>query len=189
MLEYTELKPGTKIILDKKPYVVLEYSFVRMQMRKPVVQTKLKDLINGGVVERSFYPRDILEEAEIEIKEVKFLYQNKGEFWFCPPDNPGNRFKMDADIIGPAAVFLKQNSLVKAQYFDERIIGVELPIKMELKVVEAPPSIKGNTAQGGTKQVKLETGASVNVPLFINEGDIVRVNTTTGEYVERANKA
>lgn len=189
MLTYTDLKPGTKIVLDGEPYTVLEYHFVRMQMRKPVVQTKIKNLISGKVLDRSFYPRDAIEEADMETKEVKFLFWNRGEFWFSLPDNPKDRFKLGEDIIGRGVKFLKSNSVVKAMLFGEKIIGIEVPIKVELKVVDAPPAVRGNTAQGVTKQVKLETGAVINTPIFINEGDIVRINTEEGNYVERVSKA
>ncbi len=188
MLTYTDLKPSICIIVDGEPYVVLEYSFVRKQQRKPVVQTKIKSLVSGRVLEKSFYPRDAVEEAEIEKRPVKFLYHNKGEYWFCNPDNPACRFKLERELIGSAADFLKANSLVNASYFDEKIISVTLPIKIDLKVVEAPPAVRGNTAQGVTKQVKLETGVMLNVPIFISAGDVVRINTDSGEYVERVEK-
>lgn len=188
MLAYTDLKPGTCIIVNGEPYVVLDYSFVRKQQRKPVVQTKIKSLINGRVVEKSFYPRDTVEEAEIEKRPVKFLYHNKSEYWFCNPDNPAERFKLEKDLVGGSANFLKSNTIFDASYFDERIIKINLPIKMDLKVTEAAPAVKGDTAQGAVKQVTLETGAVINTPLFINQGDTVRINTETGEYTERVEK-
>ncbi len=188
MLTYTDLKPGTCIVSGGEPYVVLEYSFVRKQQRKPVVQTKIKSLTSGRVVEKSFYPRDTVEEAEIEKRPVKFLYHNKGEYWFCSPVNPADRFKLERELIGSAADFLKPNSLVTASYFYEKIISVSLPIKIDLKVVDAPPAVRGNTAQGVTKQVKLETGVMLNVPIFISAGDTVRINSDSGEYVERVEK-
>lgn len=191
MLAYTDLKPGKLIVLDNEPYVVLEYSFVRKQQRKPVVQTKIRSIVSGRVVEKSFYPRDVVEEVELEKKEMKFLYINpqKGEFWFCETNDPSKRFALGQDVMGGGAVFLKSNSLVNVEIWRDKIIGVKLPIKVELKVTEAPPAVKGNTAQGVTKQAKLETGAFINVPIFINEGDIVRVNTEKGEYVERVEKS
>jgi len=188
MLSYTDLKPGTQVVLDGEPYVVMEYHFLRKQQRKPTVQTKIKHLVTGRVVERAFQPSDNIIEAEVELKDVKFLYHNKEEYWFCEVDNPKNRFKLDFSVIGSAAGFLKDNSLVSASVFKDKIININLPIKVDLLVTEAPPAIKGNTAQGGTKQVMLETGANVNVPLFVGQGDVVRINTQTGEYVERVSK-
>ena len=189
MLDYNELKPGTYIVLEGKPYVVLEYNFLRMQQRKPAVQTKIKDLTSGKVIAKTFHPNDSIEEADISKKKVKFLYSNRGEFWFCEENNPSARFKLGQEIIGDSADLMKQNMLVDALVFGEKIINIDLPIKVDLKVVEAPPSFRGDTASGGSKQVKLETGATINVPFFINEGDIVRVNTRERAYVERVEKA
>lgn len=193
MLSYNELKPGTYIVLDGKPYVVIEYNFLRMQQRKPAVQTKIKDLTNGKVIARTFHPNDSIEEASVSKKKVKFLYTNKGEYWFCNENNLAERFKLPQEIIGAAADLMKQNILTDALVFSaqggDNIINIDLPIKVDLKVVEAPPSFKGNTASGGSKQVKLETGATINVPFFINEGDIIRVNTKERNYVERVSKS
>jgi elongation factor P len=129
-----------------------------------------------------------VQEADLSTKSVKYLYTNRGERWFCAEANPADRFMLSEETIGQGAQFLKPNMLIEALVFDEKIIGVKLPIKIELKVTEAPPAVKGNTAQGGSKQITLETGAVINAPLFINEGDIVRINTTLGEYVERVDK-
>ena len=127
--------------------------------------------------------------AEIEMMPVIFIYVNRGEYWFNEKGNPKNRFQLSADVIGSAAQFLKGGTEVTAYKFGEKFISIELPIKMELEVTEAPPAIKGDTASGGGKMVTLETGAKINAPLFINTGDIVRVNTQTGEYTERVEKA
>ena len=130
-----------------------------------------------------------VEEAEIESKEVKYLYSTKGEFWFCDPKDPSDRFKIDESFIGIQSKFIKKDSVVKSLSFDDKVIGMEIPTKIDLKVIEAHPAVKGNTAQGGTKVVKLETGAEINVPMFIKEGEIVRVNSETGEYSERVGGA
>lgn len=185
MLSYNEIKPGTYIVFEGQPYLVVEFNFLRMQQRKPVVQTKIKNLITGKTIEKTFQPSDKFEEAEIAVRPIKYLYNNRNEFWFCKENNPSIRFKIDASLVENYADFMKTNSIVDVLIFNEKIIGVKLPVKVELKVVEAPPSTKGNTAQGGTKQVKLETGASLNVPLFINEGDIIKINTETRQYTER----
>ena len=189
MLSYNELKPGVFIVLNGQPVAVLESEFLRMQQRKPVMKTKLKNLISGSVVERSFQPSDQLEEAEMEKTQVKFLYINRGEVWFCDVNNPKDRFQIDAALLGGKESFLKANMEVDALKFNGKILSVSLPVKMEYKVTEAPPGIKGDTAQGGSKAVTIETGAKINTPLFINEDDIIRVNTETGSYVERVEKA
>lgn len=188
MLNYNELKPGKYIVLDGHPYMVVEFNFLRMQQRKPVVQTKIKNFVTGKTIEKTFQQSDKIEEAEIEAKEIKYLYSHRGEFWFSEKDDPSKRFKLPENLIGNYADLLKPNFIVEAIMFRNDIIGVKLPIKIDLKVVEAPPAVKGDTAQGGAKQVKLETGATITAPLFINEGDIVRINTETKEYAERVRK-
>ncbi len=188
MLEYNEILPKKVILLDGEPYEVLEAHVFRKQMRKPVNQTKLRHLISGKVTEQAFHQMEKVNEADLSTREVKYLYHNKGEYWFCAANNPGDRFELDDEIIGTAGQFLKPNTVIEAVVFDDKIISVKIPIKVELVVKEAPPAVRGNTAQGGTKQIVLETSATVNAPLFINEGDIVRVNTELGQYVERVDK-
>lgn len=188
-LTYNELKIGTIFLKDDAPFKVLDYAFVRMQQRKPVAQLKIVNMLSGKVQEYTANQNESFEEAEIDMMPVVFIYMNRGEYWFNEKGNPKNRFQLSADVIGEAAQFLKGNTEVTAYKFGDKFISIELPIKMDLKVTEAPPAIKGDTASGGGKMVTLETGAKVNAPLFINEGDIVRVNTQTGQYAERVEKA
>lgn len=188
MLEYNEVLKGKVILLDGEPYEVLDAHVFRKQQRKPVNQTKLRHLITGKVTEQAFHVSEKAEEADLSNKAVKYLYTNKGEKWFCDEKNPADRFMLSEETIGTGGNFMKPNMVVEALVFDEQIIGVKIPIKMELKVTDAPPAVRGNTSQGGSKLITLETGATLNAPLFINEGDIVRINTETGEYVERVDK-
>lgn len=185
MLEYNEIVERKFIVLDGAPYEVINSHVFRKQQRKPVNATKLKNLITGKITEKSFHQSEKAEEAEIETRDIKYLYTNKGEYWFSEINDPRVRFKIEEIMIGYQGKFLKQNSIVKILSFNEKIIGLKLPIKVELKVTEAPPAVKGDTVTGGTKQITLETDAVINAPLFINEGDIIRVNTETGEYTER----
>ena len=185
MLAYNELKPGTFIILDGEPWEVLEFEFLRMQQRKPVSKTKLKNLETGSIKEQTFHQSDKLEEADLVKEEIKHLYSHRGEYWFADPKDASKRFLIPDNKIGESKQFLKPNMLVTALKFEDKIMGVKMPIKAEYKVIEAPPAIRGNTAQGGDKLVTLEGGAKVSTPLFVSEGDTVRVNTETGEYVER----
>lgn len=187
MLNYNDLKPGTVFILSGQPYQVLEFNFLRMQQRKPVAQTKIKNLINGKIIDRTFHQSESFKEAEIERQKVKYLYSHRDCFFFCYEDNPKQRFDLSQEQIGDLARYLKPNVLIEAIIFNGKIINISLPIKMDFLVIEAPPSIKGNTAQGGTKVVTLETGVKINVPLFIKQGDIIKINTQTGQYVERVN--
>ncbi len=186
MLEYNEILTRKYIVIDNEPYEVVDAHIFRMQQRKPQNKTKLRNMISGRVIEMTFHASDKVEEADIEKKDAKYLYTNRGEFWFCSPTNPADRYQISEVTLGEGMKFIKPNSVVELLMFGEQIIGVKLPIKVELKVKEAPPAVKGDTAKGGNKQIVLETGAVVNAPLFINEGDIVRINTETGEYVERA---
>jgi elongation factor P len=192
MLEYNEVKENKVIIHEGEPYEVLASHVFRKQQRKPVNATKLRNMISGRIVEHSFQATDKVEEAEINTKKVKYLYNNKGEWWFCEEKDPAKRFTLPESLLGNTSKFLKANSLVDAMIFidpeDDEIrktIGLKLPVKVELKVTEAAPAVKGNTATGASKTVKLETGAEILVPLFINEGDVIRINTNTGDYTER----
>ena len=188
MLEYNEILKGKVILVGDEPYEVLDAHVFRKQQRKPVNQTKLRHLITGKVTEQAFHVSEKVHEADLSTKSVKYLYANKGEQWFCDEKNPADRFMLSAETIGTGGNFMKPNMLVEALVFDEQIIGIKIPIKMELKVTDAPPAVRGNTSQGGSKLITLETGVTLNAPLFINEGDVVRINTTTGEYVERVDK-
>lgn len=191
MLEYNEVTERKYIVYEGAPYEVLTSHVFRKQQRKPVNATKLKNLFTGKVTEVSFHQSEKIEEAEINKKEIKYLYNNRGEWWFGDPKDPSKRFPIAEELVGPAGKFLKANTLVDMLTFGEdddvKILGLKLPIKVELKVTEAPPAVKGDTISGGSKQITLETGAVVNAPLFIKEGEIVRINTETGEYSERVN--
>ena len=185
MLDYNEVTVHKYIIYENEPWEVVGSHVFRKQQRKPVNATKLRNLITGRITEVSFHVSDKVEEAEIDKKEVKYLYTNKGEFWFCEANDPSKRFQLSEEMIGSGAKFLKPNIMMDTMLFDDKIIGIKLPIKMELKVIEAHDATKGNTAQGATKSVKLETGVEIQVPMFIKEGDTIRVNTETGDYVDR----
>lgn len=188
MFSYTDLTKGILFVMDGEPWEVLESHFLRMQQRKAVVQTKIKNLINGKIMDRNFQPSDAFEEAEIEKIRVKFLYAHRDEFWFNELENPKNRFILKAEALGGSEKFLKPNLEIIAFKFSGNIINIELPIKADYKVIEAPPAIRGDTAQGGTKVITIETSAKITAPLFIGEGDIIKINTQTGGYVERVEK-
>lgn len=187
-LNYNDLRIGTTFEYEGAPYEVLEFAFLRMQQRKAVAQVKMRNLHNGKIITRNFHQNEVFNEVEIGREPVKYLYHNKDKYWFCDKDNPSQRFFLTEEIVGAQGQFLKSNTEVIAQKFKDAIINIIGPVKMDLKVVEAPPSDKGNTTQGGSKLAELETGAKISVPLFINTGDIVRVNTQTGEYAERVEK-
>lgn len=189
VLTYSEITPGKVITFDGNIYLVLKSHVMRKDMGKPSNQTKLRNLKNGKVSEIAFHAAEKVEEADIESREVKYLYSTKGEAWFCDPNNPKDRFKLLEDVIEDQLPFMKPNMIVEMREWEGDLLGVHLPVKMEFVIKDAPPAIKGNTVSGGSKQATLETGATISVPLFINPGDTIRVNTETGEYVERVSKS
>ena len=192
MLEYNEITLRKIIVWDGLPHEVIASHVFRKQQRKPVNATKLKNLITGRVAEISFGSSEKAEEADITTRPAKYLYISKGEIWLCDIKDPSKRFTIKEDIAGDKIKFIKSNTEVELIIFtndedEETIIGIKTPIKVELKVTDTPPAIKGASVTGGNKVATLETGATVNVPMFIENGEVVRVNTETGEYVERAN--
>lgn len=185
MLGITQLKTGTKIDLEGQPYEVLSYQHSKMGRGGAVVRTKLKNLETGSTVEKTFQGSDKIEEAVLVRKEAIFLYGDDQYYHFM--DNASyEQFSIERDKIGLQAKFLVENTKTMILYFNNRPINIELPIKMSFGVVESPPGVKGNTASGATKLVKIETGLSVNVPLFIKTGDRILIDTRTGGYLERA---
>lgn len=189
ILSYNEIVQRKVIEYNNEPYEVLSSHVFRMQQRKPVNQTKLRHLVTGKVTEISFHQSESVPEADIGKMQATYLYTNRGESWFAEEGNPKNRFTFPEDAVHDQVQWLKANSQVEVLLYKDNPVAISIPIKMELRVVEAPPGIKGDTATGGTKQVTLESGAVIATPLFINEGDILRINTDTGEYVERVEKA
>lgn len=192
LLEYNEIRQGKIIIHNDEPCVVLDSHVARTQQRKPQNAVKLRSLKTGKAYNEVFHVSDSAEEADLEKREVKFLYANRGEYWFADPKDPSNRFKFDESLLGGnTAKFLKPNENVTALVWtndddEEETIGVTLPVKVTFGVKEAPPAVKGDTAKGGSKQVTLENGTVINAPLFVEAGDKIVVNTETGEYTERA---
>lgn len=188
-VEYNEILPKRTVIMDGDPYVVLTSNTSKKDRQKASNAVKMKNLKTGGVVDRTFHQSDVLEEADIEKKDVKFLYENRGEYWFCLPNDPSNRFSLSADVVGTLGKYVTGNSIVEAVVFDEQIMSINTPIKVELKVAEAMEAVKGNTSSSALKEVTLETGTTIMVPMFINKGDIIAVNTESEQYSERIKKA
>lgn len=194
MLNYNEIKERKYILLDDEPYEVISAQVSRKQANKPVNKTKLKSLMNGRVVEHTFHMSDKVDEADMSKKNYVYIYSKGTELWFHAEGDKSDRFPIDSEVIGNAINYMLEGDTVEFSIFtndnDEEVItGVNLPIKIELEVTEAPPAVKGNTATGGDKLVTTKTGLKVTVPLFINVGDIIAVNTDTGEYTERVSKA
>lgn len=185
MLSYFDLRKGVKFILEGEPYEVLEFTQMKKAQREGIAQTKIRNLITGKVIERNFHQGETFKDAELEKIEVKFIYSHREKFCFFEVKKPKNRFELNEEQIGPGAKFFKPDQILTGILFQGKIINVVLPIKVQLKVKEAPPGVKGDRAQSGTKFITLETGAKINVPLFVETDDIIEVNTETGEYVRR----
>ena len=189
VLAYNEILPKKVILWNDEPFEVIASHVFRKQQRKPVNQTKIRSLRTGKVVEQTYHQNETVVEADIDYKQIEYIYEAKGEFWFHTPGVPAERFMLPGELVAEQMKYVKSKSEVEAMMFNDEIIGIHLPIKVDLKVTEAAPAVKGNTVQGGSKLVTLETGATANVPMFINEGDIIRLNTDNGEYTERVEKA
>ncbi|MBI3443020.1 MAG: elongation factor P [Candidatus Sungbacteria bacterium] len=189
MLSYTDLKKGVIFLKDGDPYEVLEANFSRMQQRKAVVQTKIRNVRTEKTYEVALQASDSFEEAKIERKRLVFLYAHRNEYIFTDPANKKNRYTLAEGTLGDKIKWLKPNTEVVAVFFGEKLLGIMLPIKMDLKVTEAPPGLQGDRSNSGNKSITLETGTVIQAPLFINTDDIVRINTETGEYTERVEKA
>ena len=185
---FGDLRRGIALEIDGRPYEVLDYSRVKMQQRAPVVRLKLRDLIDGKVIERTFqsYTNEFTL-AQVETREAEYLYTD-GHFYTFMDKETYDQYQLSADQLGDKLGYLKEGITVELVFYKGEPITVRLPNTVELKVVDTPPGVKGDTAQGGTKPATLETGITVQVPLFINPGDVVLVDTRTGAYVERVSK-
>lgn len=189
VLAYNEITPKKVIIWNDEPCVVVAYHVFRKQQRKPVNITKLKGLKSGRAYEQTFHVSETADEADLETRNITFIYRKPGEYWFHNTGKPQERFALSEDLIGDQGKYLKERSEVNAMVYEDEVIGVKIPIKIELKVTEAMEAVKGNTSSGALKDVTLETGAKMMVPMFINEGDVIAINTETGQYSERVSKS
>lgn len=188
MLTINDLKNKMIVLIEGVPYQVLEVRHLHMGRGGSSVQTRIKNLATGQVFSRNFKPADTFQGADLEKREFTFLYAHRNEYVFAAKDKPAERYVLGVERLGEAAAWLKPQTPVGAVFLGGELLAVNLPIKVDLRVVEAPPAFRGDTVSGATKSVTLETGAKIQTPLFIGEGDVVRVNTESGEYVERAAK-
>jgi len=188
VLSYNEITPKKVIIFNNEPYLVISYNVFRKQQRKPVNITKLKNLKSGRSVENTFHVNETAEEADLEIRNITFIYRKGSEYWFHTTGKPSERFSLTSELVGDQGKFIKERSELSAVVYEEEVIGIKIPIKIELKVTETMDAVKGNTSSGAQKEVTLETGAMIMAPMFINEGDIIAINTESSEYSERVSK-
>jgi elongation factor P len=188
VLDFSDLKGTGQIIkYNGDPYQIIWSNFMRTAQRKPVIQTKMRNLISGKVMEYSFKYGEKIEGADVIRKKMQYLYSDANGASFMDPQSY-ETIILPRELVEDQIKFLKDGTDTTVVFFEERAIGLDLPIKLDLKVVETAPGIKGDTATGGSKPATLETGHVVNVPLFIKEGDVVRVDTRDGVYVERASQ-
>ena len=189
ILSYNEITLKKVIIHEGEPCLVTASHVFRKQQRKPVNITKLKNLKSGRLLEVTFHQNETVEEADLETRMITYIFNKPGEYWFHASGKPAERFFLTEELVGTQGKFLKERTDIEAVVFEEEVIGLKFPIKMELKVKEAMDAVKGNTSSGALKEVTLETGTTIMAPMFINQGDIISVNTETGEYSERIEKA
>ena len=185
MISAGEFRNGMTFLMDGQVFQVVEFQHVKPGKGSAFVRTTYRNVKTGGTVERSFNPNDKFEEARLEHRDMSFLYQD-GDLYYFMDTSSYDQLPISASSIGDSIKFLKENMVCKVTSHEGDIFSVELPITVELLITQAEPGVKGNTAQNATKTVTLETGATIKVPLFVNEGEMVRIDTRTGEYLERA---
>lgn len=185
MISVNDFKTGLSIEVDGDIFSVIDFQHVKPGKGAAFVRSKLKNIRNGNVVEKTFRAGETVARAHIENRAMQYLYASGNEHTFMDNETY-DQITLSSDQIKWELNFLKENMNVKIMSYEGEILGVSLPNSVELKVVEAEPGIKGNTATGATKSAKLETGLSVQVPLFINEGDVLLIDTNEGKYISRA---
>jgi len=185
LLDTTYFRTGLKIELDGSPYSIVEFQHVKPGKGPAFVRTKLKNLLNGSVLEHTFRAGEKMGEPDIEEKKMQYLYKDGDSFIFM--DNKSyEQISIPYETLGEnKANFLKENEEITALFYRGNPVNIDLPLFVMLKIVETDPGVRGDTAQGGTKPAKLETGGTVNVPFFLNEGDKIKIDTRTSEYLER----
>ena len=184
MLSPTDLKKGTVCQIDGKPYKVTDYNQKVMGRGGSIVNVKLKNLVDGSVIPKTFKGQDKIEQADVSTRSVQYLYSDGTDFHFMDPES-FEQFQLSADTVEDASGYLKEGDSLNLQFFDGRVINVELPKNIYLEVTYAESVVKGDTTSNVLKDATLETGISVKVPAFIKVGDIISVDTATGEYRER----
>ncbi len=187
MLESNDLRKGLKFEMDGEPYIVTQFSFVKPGKGQALYKCKLKNMLTGAQFDKTFRSGDKFNEANLEEQEMEYLYSDGESYCFMNTSTYEQEFLSEAQV-GETKAFLKENTVCNVLLFDGRPIGISLPNFVELKIAKAEPWAKGDTASGSTKPATLETGHVLQVPPFVEEGEIVKIDTRTGEYVERVKK-
>ena len=185
-INFGDLRKGIALELDGQPWEVMDYERHKMQQRAPVTRLKLRNLKDGKVIERTFqsYTTEFAL-AQVEDQQAQFLYTD-GQFYYMMDMETYDQYQLTKEQLGDVVSYLKEETVVDVLLYNEEIINIRLPTFVDLEVTDTPPAFKGDTASGGTKPATLETGAKVQVPLFISVGEKVRVDTRSGQYIERA---
>lgn len=186
-VDTSEFRKGLKIELEGEPFVIVDFQHVKPGKGSAFVRTRLKSLATGNVLEKTFRSGDKVDLPDLEEKTMQYLYREGDTFHFMD-QNTYEQITLDREHLGEAALYLKEELVVRVLFHNGAPLGVELPTFVELKVVETKPGVRGDTATGGTKPATLEGGAVVQVPLFVDEGEIIKVDTRDGSYVERVSK-
>lgn len=184
MLDISQVKLGAVVKYNGVPYTIVQAAQKQVGRGGSIKNLRMKNLIDGSVLEKTIKGNEKMEEADLERSKATYLYKEGGEVYFMHTET-FEQFSIDEESVGDAINFLKDGTEVSVLYFEGKPVAVQVPVKVELLVTEAAPGVKGDTAGTATKQITLETGHIINAPLFVKEGDIVRVNTETGEYLER----
>ncbi len=185
MLSYFDLRKGTIFLYRGKPFEVLDFRQTFKGRGSAVANVKIRNIISGQVLEKTFHQGETFDEADIKKIKAIFIYAHRGKYVFSEKENPKNRFEFTSDELAEKANFLIPNLEVEILKFEGEAVGINLPVKIRLRVVEAPPSLRRERAQSPKKKIKLETGLEIDAPSFIKEGDVVEVNTETKEYVKK----
>ena len=185
MISAGDFRNGLTVLIEGNIYQILEFQHVKPGKGAAFVRTKLKNIISGGVVEKTFRPTEKIDTAHIDRKDMQYLYSD-GELYHFMDVETFDQIAVDGDTVGDSLKFVKENEMVKVCSHEGNVFSVEPPISVELEVTETEPGVKGDTATGATKPAIVETGASVLVPLFVNQGDKIKIDTRTGEYSSRA---
>ena len=184
MISAGDFKNGLTVEVEGSVYQVVEFQHVKPGKGAAFVRTKLKNIMNGGFVEKTFRPTEKFQRAHIEKKDMQYLYDDGSLYNFMNVET-FDQIAVDRDTVGDALKLVKENEMVKVLSYQGSVFAVEPPLFVELEVTETEPGFKGDTATGATKPAVVETGASINVPLFINQGDVISIDTRTGEYMKR----
>jgi len=185
MITAGDFRNGVTFELDGQVFQIVEFQHVKPGKGAAFVRTKLKNVITGATVERTFNPTDKMENAHIERKDMQYMYKD-GELFYFMDMETYDQIPLNTQTVGDTLRFVKEEIIVKVLLYKGNVIGIEPPFFVELKITETEPGFRGDTATGATKPATVETGATVKVPLFINEGEVIRIDTRTGEYMERA---